>query len=123
MKKGSVVKTPDNSSFIKTMKDYNNNPYYSFLWNKSEKNKENGEWEIVERYLINVMNLQLEGGMEISITEILESKPKIMKDKKGKDYLNCVIFCNAEIVTKQETTSNDFSVDDEYGEDEDDLPF
>lgn len=101
MRKDTKLTTPNNKNFIKVMKDYNGVPYYSFLYNKSEKNKETQEWEIKERYVINVMNIELEENMDIIITEILEAKPQVMKSKNGKDYLNCLIWCNADKIKKE----------------------
>ena len=97
MKKGYKLTVPP-SQFIKELKDYNDIPYYSFLWNKKEKNKENDEWEVKERYVINVMNMQIKAEQEITITEILEAKPLIMNSKDKRQFLNCVLFVNAESV-------------------------
>ena len=93
MKKGSKIKVPK-SQFVKEMKDYNNNPYYSFLYNHSVKNKQTGEWEITERYVINVMDVIIQPETEIEIVDILEAKPQIMKSKDGRDFLNCVMWVN-----------------------------
>ena len=132
MRKDTKVTTPNNKNFIKVLKDYNGVPYYSFLYNKSEKNKETQEWEIKERYVINVMNIELEENMEIIITEIIEAKPQVMKSKNGKDYLNCLIWCNADKIKKenentyqatsyqQSNYNNNFVISDE---DTEELPF
>lgn len=101
MKKNEKIKTPT-SQFIKELKDYNNNTYYSFLHNKSEKNKETNEWVIKERYVINVMNITVKPNTEIEINEILETVPRVMKDKKGKDYMNCILYVTASVVGEKE---------------------
>ena len=128
MKKGTKLETPI-KSFIKELKDFNNNVYYSFLHNKSVKNEETNMWEIKERYVINVMNMKIVENQKITITEIIEAKPQIMKDKKGKEYLNCILFVNASEhsenyadYNKQQENFNP-NVDMFGGSSEDNLPF
>lgn len=118
MKKGSVVKSPI-SAFIKRMKDKNENTYYSFFANKSEKNKDTEEWTITERYVINVMNVEVLPESEYEIEEIIEAKPATMKDKSGKEYLNCLLWVNAKS-KQQEQTNNSYQVNEE---DDEPLPF
>ena len=118
MKKGSVVKSPI-SAFIKRMKDKNENTYYSFFANKSEKNKDTEEWTITERYVINVMNVEVLPESEYEIEEIIEAKPATMKDKSGKEYLNCLLWVNAKS-KQQEQTNNSYKVNEE---DDEPLPF
>lgn len=118
MKKGSVVKSPI-SAFIKRMKDKNENTYYSFFSNKSEKNKDTEEWTITERYVINVMNIEVLPESEYEIEEIIEAKPATMKDKSGKEYLNCLLWVNAKS-KQQEQTNNSYQVNEE---DDEPLPF
>ena len=110
MKCDEIIKVPK-AQFVKEMKAYNKNPYYSFLFNKSAKNKETGEWETTERYVINVMNIVVKPETEIQITRIIESKPQVMTDKKGKQYLNCLLWVDANSIKKeeQEVNNNNFS--------------
>lgn len=120
MKKGSVVKSPI-SAFIKRMKDKNENTYYSFFANKSEKNKDTEEWSIVERYVINVMNIEVLPESEYEIEEIIEAKPATMKDKSGKEYLNCLLWVNAKCKQQEQNNNNNsYQVNDDS---DDDLPF
>ena len=127
MKKGEKIKVP-NSQFVKEMKDYNNNPYYSFFFNKNAKKKDSDEWYVSERYVINVMNIVVEPMAEIQITDILDAKPQIMYDKKGKEYLNCMLWVNADnikvenqdISSSQPQSNSTTYQNEEY---EDDLPF
>ena len=128
MKKGTKIETPI-KSFIKDYKDFEGKTYYSFLHNKSEKNKDTNEWEIKERYVINVMNMKIVENQKITITEIIEAKPQIMKDKKGKEYLNCILYVNASEhsenyadYNKQQENFNP-NVDMFGGSSEDNLPF
>lgn len=134
MKKGSKIKVPK-AQFVKEMKDYNKNPYYSFLYNHSVKNKQTGEWEITERYVINVMDVIVQPETEIEIVEILEAKPQIMKSKDGRDFLNCVMWVNV----GENKNNNNFNQQQTYQQqfvkqeqqptyntnivEEDDLPF
>ena len=114
MKKNEKLKTPI-SQYIKELKDYNNNTYYSFLHNKSERNKETNEWVIKERYVINVINMVIKPNIDIEITEILESTPKIMRDRNGKEYMNCILFVTAKVVGE--------TPKEEYKNDNNDFPF
>lgn len=105
MRKNTKIKVPQ-SQFVKEMKDYNGMPYYSFFHNHSVKNKQTGNWEIVERYVINVMNVILKPEMEIEITEIIEAKPQTMKSKDGRDFLNCVLWVNVNVLGDNQNNVN-----------------
>lgn len=131
MKKGAKIKTPK-KEYIKAMKDKNGETYYSFLYNKNAKNKDSGEWEIIERYVVNVMNLELFGEEEIEINDFLETKPQINKDKKGREYLNCLVWVKASMsnannndntYNPNEQTQHQSNSRFNYDDTEDDLPF
>ena len=107
MKKNTKIKVPQ-KQFVKELKDYNGMPYYSFFHNHSVKNKETGQWEIVERYVINVMNVILQPEIEIEITEIIEAKPQLMKSKDGRDFLNCIIWVNVNVLNNQNNANANY---------------
>ena len=75
------------------------------------------------------MNMKIVENQKITITEIIEAKPQIMKDKKGKEYLNCILYVNASEhsenyadYNKQQENFNP-NVDMFGGSSEDNLPF
>ena len=138
MKVGTKIVVPTDSRYIKEYKDSKGNPYYSFFYNYSTKEKDSDNWEVQERYVINVMNIEVEAGSTIAITTILDCKPKVMKDSKGKEHLNCIVFVYADNIQKGETpqpTQQQNNYENNYNQqinnsgtiyyddDTDDLPF
>lgn len=127
MRKQTKIKVP-NSNFLKKIKDYKGVPYWSFFHNVSKRN-DDGTWEVTEKYLINVLNIELEPNQEIIITEILDAKPRVMKSKDGRDFLNCELFVNAEVV--KENVQNNQNISNQIQspnfssaiENDEDLPF
>lgn len=125
MKKGEKIIAP---KYINKMKDYRKVDYYSFFYNKSVKDKQTGEWQIKERYAINVMNVSVEPDDEIEITDILDAKPQICKDKKGKEYMNCLLWVKADNLGKKKVeenknANNEFASRYENDDNDEDLPF
>lgn len=97
---GLRIKTPS-APWLKQFCTYDNTQtYYSFLYNYKVKNEETGEYEIAERYIVNVMNIVPNADSDIVCTKILKCKPIIKKDKNGKEYLNCDVYIEAENVAK-----------------------
>ncbi len=96
---GLRIKTPS-SNFIRKYKDYDGNDYFSFLYNYSVKNKDTGEYEVAERYVINIYNIEPKSDCEVICTKIVKCKPQVMTAKDGKEYLNCVVFIQADNVEK-----------------------
>lgn len=136
MKVGTKIVVPTDSRYIKEYKDSKGNPYYSFFYNYSTKEKDSDNWEVQERYVVNVMNIEVEAGSTIAITTILDCKPKVMKDSKGKEHLNCIVFVYADNIQKGETPQpqqnnyennynqpNNNSGTIYYDDSDDDLPF
>ena len=121
MKLGTKIIVP---KYVNKMKDFRGDNYFSFFYNVSLKNKNTGEWEIKERYSINVMNVNIETDDEIEITSILDAKPQVCKDKKGNEYLNCLLWVNADNLGKKVNNTPKENSNNVYNSDnEDDLPF
>lgn len=120
MKIGTKIIVP---KYFNEMKDFRGEKYYSFFHNVSIKNKNTGDWEIKERYVINVMNVNIETDDEIEITNILDAKPQVCKDKKGKEYLNCLLWVKADNLGKKINDKLPENSNNIYNVDEDDLPF
>ena len=132
---GLRIKTP-HSEFIKKIKYENTDTIYSFFYNYFVKNKETNKYEVAEAYVVNVTNIIPKPDSEIICTKILKCQPKIMKSKDGRDFLNCVVFIEADNVsepklpryeeqaqqnqpTQQQENNNNTNLEIQ----EDDLPF
>ena len=96
---GLRIKTP-HSEFIKRIKYNNGEIIYSFFYNYFVKNKETNQYEVAEAYVVNVSNINPKPDSEIICTKILKCQPKIMKSKDGRDFLNCVVFIEADNVSE-----------------------
>lgn len=91
----SKIRVP-RAEYIRVKKNDNNKYVYSFFFNKSIKNDETGEWEVKERYVINLSNIEPNPDSDITITKIKGVEPRIMSSNNGKEYLNCVLYIEAE---------------------------
>ena len=114
IRKNKVLKVPS-PQFVKELRDFTGNIHYSFLYNECRKNQDTQEWEITGRYCINVMNMDLQPNTSIIITEILGCKPTVTKDKKGKEYLNCVVEVNARDVEEKRQPQINQEPSNEFG--------
>ena len=96
---GLRIKTP-HSEFIKQLQYDNGDTIYSFFYNYFVKNKETNKYEIAEAYVVNVTNIIPKPDSEIICTKLIKCQPKIMKSKDGRDFLNCVVFIEADNVSE-----------------------
>ena len=96
---GLRIKTP-HSEFIKQLKYNNSDTIYSFFYNYFIKNKETNKYEVAEAYVVNVLNIMPKPDSEIICTKIVKCQPKVMKSKDGRDFLNCVVFIEADNVSE-----------------------
>lgn len=96
---GLRIKTP-HSEFIKKIKYENSDTMYSFFYNYFVKNKETNKYEVAEAYVVNVTNIMPKPDSEIICTKLIKCQPKIMKSKDGRDFLNCVVFIEADNVSE-----------------------
>lgn len=96
---GLRIKTP-HSEFIKQLKYDNGDTIYSFFYNYFVKNKETNKYEVAEAYVVNVTNIIPKPDSEIICTKLIKCQPKIMKSKDGRDFLNCVVFIEADNVSE-----------------------
>ena len=96
---GLRIKTP-HSEFIKQLQNNNGEKIYSFFYNYFVKNKETNQYEVAEAYVVNVTNIIPKPDSEIICTKLIKCQPKIMKSKDGRDFLNCVVFIEADNVSE-----------------------
>ena len=96
---GLRIKTP-HSEFIKKIKYENTDTIYSFFYNYFVKNKETNKYEVAEAYVVNVTNIMPKPDSEIICTKLIKCQPKVMKSKDGRDFLNCVVFIEADNVSE-----------------------
>ena len=96
---GLRIKTP-HSEFIKRLNYNNGEIIYSFFYNYMIKNKESNKYEIAEAYVVNVTNIMPKPDSEIICTKIIKCQPKIMKSQDGRDFLNCVVYIEADNVSE-----------------------
>ena len=96
---GLRIKTP-HSEFIKKIKYENTDTIYSFFYNYFIKNKETNKYEVAEAYVVNVTNIIPKADSEIICTKIIKCQPKIMKSQDGRDFLNCVVYIEADNVSE-----------------------
>ena len=96
---GLRIKTP-HSEFIKQLQNNNGEKIYSFFYNYFVKNKETDKYEVAEAYVVNVTNIIPKPDSEIICTKLIKCQPKIMKSKDGRDFLNCVVFIEADNVSE-----------------------
>ena len=100
MRLGDTLKTPP-SDFIKKLKDKNNKEFYSFFHNVTKKKEgTENEYEVVERYVVFVMNICVEPSSEIVIDKIIETKPKLNLGKDGREFLNNLVWIEATCKSK-----------------------
>ena len=133
---GLRIKTP-HSEYIKKIKYENSDTIYSFFYNYFIKNKETNKYEVAEAYVVNVTNIIPKADSEIICTKIIKCQPKIMKSQDGRDFLNCVVYIEADNVSEPKlpryeeqaqqpnTTTNNINTtqSDNSVVEEDDLPF
>lgn len=137
---GLRIKTP-HSEFIKQLRYNNSDTIYSFFYNYFIKNKETNKYEVAEAYVVNVTNIMPKADSEIICTKIIKCQPKVMKSKDGRDFLNCVVFIEADNVSEpklpryeeqsqqtQKSNTNNYNTkikkqNDNLEVQEDDLPF
>lgn len=96
---GLRIKTP-HSEFIKKIKYENSDTIYSFFYNYFIKNKETNKYEVAEAYVVNVTNIMPKPDSEIICTKIIKCQPKVMKSQDGRDFLNCVVYIEADNVSE-----------------------
>lgn len=96
---GLRIKTP-HSEFIKQIKNNNDEIIYSFFYNYFVKNKETDKYEVAEAYVVNVTNIIPKPDSEIICTKLIKCQPKVMKSKDGRDFLNCVVYIEADNVSE-----------------------
>ena len=96
---GLRIKTP-HSEFIKQIKNNNGEIIYSFFYNYFVKNKETDKYEVAEAYVVNVTNIIPKPDSEIICTKLIKCQPKVMKSKDGRDFLNCVVYIEADNVSE-----------------------
>ena len=96
---GLRIKTP-HSEFIKKIKYDNSDTIYSFFYNYFIKNKETNKYEVAEAYVVNVTNIMPKPDSEIICTKIIKCQPKVMKSQDGRDFLNCVVYIEADNVSE-----------------------
>lgn len=137
---GLRIKTP-HSEFIKQLKYDNGDTIYSFFYNYFVKNKETNKYEVAEAYVVNVTNIMPKPDSEIICTKIIKCQPKIMKSQDGRDFLNCVVYIEADNVSEpklpryeEQAQQNQYQNNNNYNNQqqkekdnlevgEDDLPF
>lgn len=137
---GLRIKTP-HSEFIKKIKYENSDTMYSFFYNYFVKNKETNKYEVAEAYVVNVTNIMPKPDSEIICTKLIKCQPKVMKSKDGRDFLNCVVFIEADNVSEpklpryeEQAQQNQYQNNNNYNNQqqkekdnlevgEDDLPF
>lgn len=119
MKIGEKLTVPP-KEFMKKFKRQDGTEFYSFFHNVSKKNKDTDQYEIIERYVIFVMNLILYADMEIEIEKIIETKPKLMIGNGGKEFLNNLVWIEAkEVVKEKQKETENYKVKDD---DDNDMP-
>ena len=137
---GLRIKTP-HSEFIKKIKYENSDTIYSFFYNYFIKNKETNKYEVAEAYVVNVTNIMPKPDSEIICTKIIKCQPKVMKSQDGRDFLNCVVYIEADNVSEpklpryeEQAQQNQYQNNNNYNNQqqkekdnlevgEDDLPF
>ena len=114
---GLKIRIP-NSKFIKKFKDYEGREYYSFIYHYRIKDEKTNQWETVERYIINISNIEIKPESHIICTKILQCKPQNVVAKNGKEYNNCVVFIEGENVKEDNSNNNkdDSQENYEYGD-------
>lgn len=106
IKKGSIITTPKDPRFYKNFKSKNNTKITSFLYNVTEKDNSTNKYDIKERYIINILNIEPNYNQRIIVEEIISVVPQINKDKNGKEYLNVSLLLNCAIPNKPSHTRN-----------------
>lgn len=96
MKLGDKITIPP-QSFMKEITRQDGTKLQSFLYNVSEKNKETEKYEIIERYVVFVLNIRINPNDVIVVKEITQTVPKKSVGKDGREFLNNLVWINAEL--------------------------
>lgn len=140
LSKSKKILTPPVEFIRRLEKKKSDGCFYSFFYNISKKKENSDEWKIAERYVINVMNLVPQERTEYYISNIIGCEPKIMKSKNGKDYLNCCVWCDLDVIENNhnnnanntyqtpqynapQNQNNTAPTNDNFNVEDDDLPF
>nr|DAR54901.1 MAG TPA: single-stranded DNA-binding protein [Caudoviricetes sp.] len=93
------IKTPK-AEWIYEKKDKKGQTYYRFLYNYSKKNEKTQQYEIAERYTINVINIKPNADSDIICTRIVATRPCTNFGKDNKTYLVNEVWIEADNVSE-----------------------